>query len=411
MILVNFINMKTRKNLVIALSLIVSLTAYAQKGSVTKADAYLNKSDFVNAIAEIDMAITIEKNIAKSKTWFVRGKIYQAIVASEDESVKTLDSDALNKAIEAFNKVTSMETENSPNHFSASQKLDGLWRGYMVQAQDLFNVTKDYAGALAKFEKALLVKENDSLTLQHASLAANNSKQYDKMYTYCIKIVELNIADADTYDRLIRLETDENKDEEKALETTRKAKELFPEDKRFGPIEIGILINLDMLDEAKSTLEDAITKDPNNAKYHLNLGLLHDNIGKARFEEGKKEEATAAYADAKACYLKTVEIDPDNYIANFNVGALAVNEASTLIDEVRNMNMAAYNKRGKAVEDKANKLLKGSLPYLQKAEISKRGTRENGPVLNALLGVYMQLELTDKVNEVQAKLDALDAGK
>ena len=107
--------------------LLISTATFAQKGSVTKADAYLAKKDYASAKAEIDVAITIEKAIGKSKTWFVRGKIYQAIALSEDDAVKSLDGNALQVATDAYNKVLSMEKETNPTHLLATNNLSGIW--------------------------------------------------------------------------------------------------------------------------------------------------------------------------------------------------------------------------------------------------------------------------------------------
>ena len=59
------------------------------KGSISKAESSLNKVELKGteeerrellliAKGEIDVAITIEKNISKARTWFVRGNVYAA---------------------------------------------------------------------------------------------------------------------------------------------------------------------------------------------------------------------------------------------------------------------------------------------------------------------------------------------
>ncbi|MEP2024277.1 MAG: tetratricopeptide repeat protein [Reichenbachiella sp.] len=399
--------MNTNRLFVLTLALLMSVVSFAQKGSVTKADSYLAKSEFANAKAEIDVAITIEKNALKSKTWFVRGKIYQAIATSTDEAVSSLDAEALNKSVEAYNKILEMDKENSPNHLIANTNLDAIW-GNFINAGGTVYGEENFEGALANFEKALIVKSEDSVTLLYAGVSAQQAGLTDKTLKYYYKMLDADIANQDVISTLIYLERSEKKNDEKALELVRKAKELYPTETKFGQEEISLLLTMDKVDEAKTKLEAAIAKDPSNVNLHLNLGVLYDNLASAKLEEGKKEEARADYNKAKESYLKAIEVDTDSYIANFNTGVIYVNLAKEYYDEVRDMSLKDYDKYGSARLEKADKILKEGLPYMEKAtEIQP----DDVSGLKALQQMYTQLKMMDKAEAILDRVDALEAGQ
>lgn len=399
--------MNTNKLLVLTLALLMSVASFAQKGSVTKADAYLTKKDFANAKAEIDVAVTIEKNASKSKTWFVRGKIYQEIATNPDEAVQAVDPDALNKAIESYQKVFEMDKETSPQHLLATTNMDAMWGNFINDGGTIYG-EGDYVNALTKFENALLIRPTDSITLLYAGVAAQQAEQPEKTLEFYYTMMENGDASEDVMSTLIYLERSHSKDNEKALEVTRKAKELFPMDTKFGQEEISLLLILEQVDEARTKLEAAIEAEPENANLHLNLGVLYDNLGSVRMDEGNKEEARAMYNKAKDAYLKVIEIEPDNYIGNFNTGVIYVNLAKEYYDEVREMDLKSYDKYGPAKLAKADKILKEGLPYMEKATTIEPNDLGG---LKALQQMYTQLKMMDKAEAILDRVDAIEAGQ
>ncbi|MEP3387321.1 MAG: tetratricopeptide repeat protein, partial [Reichenbachiella sp.] len=343
----------------------------------------------------------------KSKTWFVRGKIYQAIATSTDEAVSSLDADALDKSVEAYNKVLEMDKETSPNNLISNTNLDAMWGNYINIGGTVYGEEK-YGEALAAFEKALKVKPTDSVTLLYAGVAAQQAGNNDKTLDYYYQMVDANIANGDVISTLIYLERTYKEDNEKALDLVRKAKELYPTESKFGQEEISLLLTMDKVDEARTKLEAAIEEDPTNVNLHLNLGVLYDNLGSAKLEAGEKEVARENYNKAKEAYLKAIEVDADNYVANFNTGVIYVNLAKEYYDEVRDMNLKDYDKYGPAKLAKADKILKEGLPYMEKATTIQP---DDIAGLKALQQMYTQLKMMDKAEAILDKVDALEAGQ
>lgn len=396
------------KNVIVLVAvLLMSASTFAQKGSVTKADGYLAKKDYASAKAEIDVAITIEKAVAKSKTWFVRGKIYQAIALNEDVAVNALDPNALQLATDAYNKVLTMEKESSPTNLLTTNNLSGMWGNYLNKGGVQYGEEK-FAEALVSFENALVVKPNDSTTLLYAGVSAQQAKDTDKTLKYYYQMVESDVASMDIYSTLIFMERTETKDDQKALAVVRAAKEKFPNEAKFSQEEISLLLIMDKIDEAKQKLETAISEDPSNIKNHLNLGLLYDNLGSVKKEEGNAEESKASYNLAKDSYQKALDIDSESYVANFNIGVIYVNIAKEYYDQVNDMDLKAYNKYGESKTKEANDILMKGLPYMEKATSINK---EDVSGLKALQQMYTQLKMYDKAEAVMDRVDALEGGE
>ncbi|MGL1885193.1 MAG: hypothetical protein OCD76_01665 [Reichenbachiella sp.] len=422
--------MKTRSLIVFVFAALISTASFAQKGSVAKAESYLTKLDYVSAKAEIDVAITIEKTAGKSRTWFTRGKIYQAIAISKDESIKAIDPDATAKCVEAYKKVVAMEKETSSYALIATTNMDQVWGEFLNSGGEAYG-EKEYSLALNSFQKALLVKPEDSTTLFYAGVAAQQDEKEDLTMKYYYQMIDLGIASADVYSTNIYFErqvgaaildslsSNDLSDSEregvksrgfvyydKALVVSRAAQVAYPGDSRFGQEEISLLLAMDKLDEAKAQLLSSIEEDPTNITLHLNLGVLYDNMGAAMASENKKEESRANYDSAKISYLKAIEIEPNNFIANFNAGVIYVNMAKEYYDVVRDMDYKQYQKTGEAKTKEADLILKQGLPFMEKACEIKPDDIDG---LKALQQMYTQLKMNDKALETLDKVDALQA--
>jgi tetratricopeptide (TPR) repeat protein len=83
----------------------------------------------------------------------------------------------------------------------------------------------------------------------------------------------------------------------------------------------------------------------------------------AKFKEGKEK--------ALQYYKKTLDIDPNNYDANFNLAVLYFNEAVEIKRVVDAMDMKTFQAEGKAIETKACEQFGASKPYFDKCKSLK----------------------------------------
>lgn len=397
---------KFRLTIVAVLAILLSTVSYAQKGSVTKAETYMNKGELADAKAEIDVAITIEKTASRTKPWYVRGQVYEAIAKSEDMAVNSLDPDALEKSVSAYNKVLEMEKATSSYATLSQLNLDALWGTFLNKGSVGYG-EENYEVAMLAFEQALKVKPTDSTTLLYTGAAAQQAGVTENTLKYYGQMIELGYASVNVYSVVIFMHRQAGNNE-KALEYTLLAKEAYPNDKNFASEELSLLMVMNKLDEAKTKLSAAIEKDPTVVINHLNLAVLYDNEGSKLLEDGKPEEARAAWDKAVASYDKAIEMDADNFVGNYNCGAIFVNHAKEYLDKARDMDLKTYQKQGPALEEKAKGLLKKAIPYFENV------IRIEPTDLDAhltLQGVYSTLKMYDEAEAMMNKVEELEAAQ
>ncbi|MEQ9299652.1 MAG: hypothetical protein RIF33_13850 [Cyclobacteriaceae bacterium] len=381
--------------------------AHAQyKGSVGKAETNLAKGDLEAAKGEIDVAVTIEKNAAKSRTWFTMGKIYQEIATSSNASITALDDQAIEKAAEAYQKTMGMEKEGSPTYFLAQQNIDDLWGSFINVGGDAYT-NEDFGTAYDQFMTALRVKPSDSLTTYYAAAAAQQQGEFQNALDRYYELMANGDGNNDIYSTVAYLERAEMNNDEKALEVVREARELYPEDDKFAKEEINLLIAMEKVDEAREKLENEIERDPENVSLRLNLGIMYDNLGTSLMTDGKVDEGREAYQKALGAYGKATEIEPGNFVGLYNYGAVYVNLGKVYLDQVRDMDIKTYQKEGEPLETKAKEELQKGLPYLERAhEVDSQDV----DALRALYQVYKSLSMNDKAEEAYNKIEALEGG-
>lgn len=114
----------------------------------------------------------------------------------------------------------------------------------------------------------------------------------------------------------------------------------------------------------------------------------------------KSDEAKAKQNDTRGQALKyykqAIELDPNNYDVNFNLGVMNFNEAVVIKKEVDAMDMNTYKVKGKVIEDLANEKFKQALPYFEKAWSMKK----EDDLKASLRSLYQVLKMEDKLKEI-----------
>lgn len=364
----------------------------AQNSAVTKATTAQTKGELDKAKQYIDEAIVHEKTKEKGKTWYTKGLVYESIAFSENADYNALASDALEQALEAYQKTLSMEKESSVLHFQTTQRIETIWGNFLNQGADLYQ-KGDYAGALDAFSKTVMVKPEDTTGLIYAAITAQQDKQFEVAEKYYNQLKEVDYASSDMYKALIYIQRAHHKDNDKALTVIKEARELYPDDKDLMKEEINVLIITERVDEAKEKLTEAIEKEPDNPNLHYNLAFLYDQVG----ETDKSYEL----------YKKAVELKPDYFDAVYNLAVISFNQAAERLKVANEMDLKTYQKEGQKYLDEANAKFEEAVPYFEKAhEINPNDTA----VLENLELIYKRLKKFDKVEEVQGKIADLGGG-
>ncbi len=383
-----------------------SVLAYGQKAvkpNLSKALKSFQEGKLDEAKTMIDLATTYEKTKDDGKTWYYRGLIYAALDTTSNATYKALAQEPFKTAVESFKKADELGKKdveyfiNEPNNILPilkSTQLLALANYYLNKGAAQYQEDK-LEEALTNFEKTQAVISNDTTAYFYAGFAANSMENYDKAIANFQGYIDKGGKSPDAYSSMINIYSTAKEDKLKALETARKAKEAFPNNSEFPKVEIGILIDLDRVAEAKTGLESAVAKDPSNKIFHFYLGYVNSklemfDLAKKNFEDALKIDAN--YFDAQYYLAQVYYIDADKIRA-----------------EMKNLGISAADKKKKADLDK---LLvtkyQVALPYWEKAEKLKPSDVD---VLDKLNVIYYFLGEDAKSARVSKLLKELGADK
>src|SRR5690606_22700810 len=118
---------------------------------------------------------------------------------------------------------------------------------------------------------------------------------------------------------------------EKALELVREARQKFPEHPDFGKVEIGTLIDLGKIDEAKTGLEEAIKKEPDNKILHFYLGYVNSSLGNS-------DAAVKSYEEA-------LRVDPNYFDAQLMIAKEMYKPAEKIKKEMANLGITPADRK------------------------------------------------------------------
>lgn len=368
---------------------------YEPKGKTSRAESAFNKGELDIAKAEIDEAFKVDdkgKVTESAKNWYTRGRIYKAIYLDDSTDYGNLapKEEALKTAMESFNKVESMEKENSTYRIFTDQEINQLYGTIINEGAEKYN-ENDFEGAYNDFMTALMVNPSDTTALLYGGVSAQQAEMIDEALACFEQLAEDGNANIDTYKTMIYLYRTEKEDMEKVLETVEKALKAFPDNKELTQEKITTLIIMERVDEAKAELQTAINNEPTNPLYYYFLGYLYDF----------QEDADNAIEQ----YKKAIELNPDYYEANYNLAVVYYNKARDVLSELNNLSLDEYRKQETAYMEKAKVYFEEALPYFEKAVEIKPD--EDIQLLETLEGVYIRLQMKDKAAELEKQIKAL----
>lgn len=388
------------KRFALLLLVFASAAVYAQKPvkpNLNKALTQLKEGKLADAKANIDAAVTNEKMKADGKTWYYRGLIYAALDTTSNQEFKTLAPDAFNTALEAFEKAEQMKgkSEYFINDNMGLPQLRPMqltaWANSHLNKGAAAYQEEDFETALQSFERVAKILPTDTTSYFYAGFAANQAENWDKALENFRKYIDNGGTSPDAYSLMNNIYSGPKENKEKALEVIREARKKFPTNTDFPKVEIGLLIDMKRIDEAKSGLEQAIAKEPNNKILHFYLGYANANLDK--LDEARKN------------YEQALKIDPNYFEAAFFLARVVSTEASLIKKEMANLGISAEDKKKRFELDKTLvEKLKVALPYWERAEKINGNDQE---VLDALYSIYSDLDMPDQVKRIEKKYKEL----
>ncbi|MFT4982450.1 MAG: tetratricopeptide (TPR) repeat protein [Bacteroidia bacterium] len=361
-----------------------------------------------NAKEAIDPTISHEKTMNEAKTWYFRGLIYQAIYETKDEKYKTLDDNPLQVAYESFAKC--VELDEKKYHTDMVLKyLDIEGKQFVNQGILAYNA-KEYAKALKAFENTLAIckieniERTDTLAIYYAGACAQETGDLAKSEMYYRQAIAVGYKAEAAYVRMERMYA-AAENNEKAFAILKEGREKFPENQTMITDEVNVYLGQDKHAEAVTALSAAIKGEPDNASLHFAFGFVNDRLASKELEKDDNggEQYDLYMIAAENSYKKAMELDPTNFDAVYNLGAMyfnravKMNEAANMIDDMKKFEIA---------RDAADVEFDISLPILEQAY---QINADDKGVLASLKQLYYRKMAKDesyktKYDEIVAKL-------
>ena len=389
-----------RKLSIILIMLFCSTMAFAQKGKVTQASSYFTSGKLDQAKQVIDEAIKHEACVNFDRAHFVKGQIYQAIFESQIPDYKKLDPNALDVAWDAFQKVIELDVKGKYTKRLATQ-YSNLIIDYTNKGVECYN-NNQFAEALEAFKRVLEIENSPILTAEapakidtavifNAAMTAQKAENWAEAEKYYKEVLKYDYNAGQVYAMLSLVLQEQEKDAE-ALEVLHKGYELYPDNSYMLVQLINHYLFSGEPEKAEVYLDAAIKQDPNNASYYSAKGSLYEKMK----DPVKAEEM----------YRKTLELDPKNFMAQYNLGNIKLSEVIEFHKKVQDIiDIDEYNKEMEKVFEGYASVI----PYFEKALELDPDEKNTVATLKEL---YFKLRDKDpKYNqlyeEMQAKFDQL----
>jgi tetratricopeptide (TPR) repeat protein len=399
----------------------ITAATFAQKGELNTAQGEYEKYEglksqpalaipsLTKAKQSIDKASTNDKTANLPQTFALKASIYGAM--AELDSVATTSLPLFTTAAESLKKAKDLDTKgenkkliDNANYTLARYQMNKGVKEYQTQKYDEAYKSFDYARAAIP---------EDTTLIYYTGLAAVNAKNYPAAITNYNKLVTTKYSKAESvYNDLVIMYLN-SKDTTNALKTITSALAKYPNNADLRRTEIEISLQQGKQKEVLDKITSAIANDPKNKNLYYYAGLVYSNTGEAAAQKLAKAPAASKAAlqtekdqnfqKAAEMYKKAIEIDPNYFEANLNLGYVIISPA---IDAYNAANKLPTNqqKAYDAAMAKANAQFDLAKPYLLKAvELNPKSF----DALNNLLTYYKGKKDTANIAKVNAQIAAL----
>jgi tetratricopeptide (TPR) repeat protein len=347
--------MKTK--ILILLAIMVSMVGFSQKNEIKAADKALKSGDAATAKSTLEgISSTIDAADVKYQAQ------YYSVLGSAYSNLSEFEP-----AIEALRKVISIEEASGKKKFTADaqQKLSQMTAD-IINAAVEDNNNKDYKAGAEKLYMGYKLSPKDTLYLYYAASSAVNGADYDTALKYYNELKEIGYDGSGVKYTAVNIESGEVEEMDKGTRDlyVKAGTHKDPKEEKTPSKSAEIVKNLALIyqqqgknDEALAAYEDAIASNPDDVNLVLNKANLYYTMGdKAKFKELMGQAAAMApnnpdlmynigvismeqgnLEEARAAYLKVLEIDPSYVNAQLNLSTSYVNEGNSLIDEMNTL--------------------------------------------------------------------------
>lgn len=365
---------------------LISATTFAQKGELSNAQSEFDKyeaflkiqpatayTNLANAKTAIDKAAANEKTSGLAQTFALKGNIYAGLALKDSTAAPTLipvADEALKKAATLDAKGDQKKLIENGNSYLAQYYINRGVKEFQAQKYDL---------AYKSFDGFRSLRPDDTTAILYTGLAAYNSSNYDAAITNYTKLVTTKYSGVQRiYDEMTNAYLNK-KDTAGALKVVAEGVAKFPSSSTLRKKEIEIGLQSGKSQEVLDKVLAAINNDPKNKELYFYAGLVYSQTADAAAAAAKKTKDVAAkaadnakkkqnYDKAAEMFKKAIEIDPNYFEANLNMGYVLLAPAIDTYNAANALpGTAAMQKQFDATVAKAKGLFEIAKPYLLKA--------------------------------------------
>ena len=393
------------KKLILSMALIGATTlAFAQKKVVRSAEKNFKSGDLAAAMTDVEAASNDPETGSDPATYLLKAQIETKMFGSDStntESTLKIGEAALASFMKAFEMGGSNKAEGVGKDIF-DEDLPGVpvnLRPFTINT--LKNVAFDKGGeryneddkemAYHFFDLAGQIDLSDTTIHYNAGFIANDLGMFDeakKHFGYLLEVPEYNKLTV--YYLMVQILSGEEQNPEASYDMVMAGREDYPEDKILAEYEIQLLLQLNKMDEAMASIQEALKNDPNNAGILLRSGYLKEQSGDI---DGALED-----------YKKSVAADPTFYDGNYYTGALLLEKSREILAELNSLSDEQWEARSKSMGEEANLHYKEAVPYFENAlEIRP----DNADLMAILFRVHARLKNdaeADKYNKMLIEL-------
>jgi tetratricopeptide (TPR) repeat protein len=368
------------------------------KPNLNKAIGFWKDGKLKEAKEMIDVSVADPKLSLDGKAWYYKALIYASLDTTSNEAYKALSPNPLDIAMESLQKADQMAKPGSEYFvndasgfpITRTQQI-GVLNSYYLNKGVAEYQEEDYENSMINFEKSQRIAPEDTTGYYFGGIVAQNMENWDKAITNINAFIAKGGKSPDAYLWLINIYNNYKSDKNKALEVAREAKAKFPEKSDFSRFEIGLLIDLDKIEEAKIGLEKAVKEEPDNKTLHFFLGYTY-------LKQNDLEKA-------KISFEESLKIDPQYFDAQFYLAKIVSEDAKKIKKEMNNLGISAADKKRRFELDAVYvEKLKVSLPYWEKAEKLNPSDQE---VLDELYSIYSDLDNQPQMKRIEKRYKEL----
>jgi len=351
------------KKIITLLFIAITSFAFAQSIQVQNMNNYLRNKEYQKAKESADAAAMHESTKNSAKMWMLRGNVYKAIYADTSKRIRDIDSEAEEKALDAYINCFKFDKDNiykdNVNNDNVKSNIVSAASATKRKA-GFYAYNKEYDKALKCYdllEQALPYDFDQGMKRQNITKEKIMFEKFEmyksagnkgKTVEYAGKLMDLKYKDVKIYTDMVRISLTD-KDTVAALSYIEKGKLLFEDNMSLVGSEIDIYLARKKTDVLKDKLKAAIEISPDNELLHLVLADVYRKTGK--FEDAEKE------------YLKAIELRSDSEPANYNLAVLYYTAAKEWNDKLNALPMK--DPKTKEYETKSNEYFKKAVVYFE----------------------------------------------